>query len=805
MQRPDTEDGFFHAGDPLTGTKGTGIPVGWLNALLAIGALFHGNANPPGPEIGDDGDHYINAAAKLLWGPKAGGVWPAGVSLKADGLYQTYPSLELANADLANIPSTNGLVWINADPIAANNGYWAKTGGVLVQGSDGRLALVERKKRSVAWTNTLYASDYASGFFTGAAPTPAQCTVALVTKSSWLGAGVKKALQMLIPADWSGAVIKYLYDANKLADAMASIAFDAETPADFHQGDTGYFRLSYRSTAAITLGLVIYKASGALDSVAGSITLPDTLGEIVEIGGSILLNSAAVDQAYVVPRFYGSSAQNFVAGDHIEIVDLTLQNTPIPAGSLCLHVSRDNAMTIVSGSGITVTEDLVARTVTVSVAPSTVRRLTSHTNKMPGMQYLEGIVPGVPQNTAYVAHSIEQVAEWLKLGMRNILRMLIPQDWVGAIEKKIWYSNLAATGIISFSTDLGIAADFHLGDTLYWRLRYRSNKVCTMQVQTRTAGNALIATGSTTLLPSTAGEIVEISGSWLLINATATQAFVDLAIYGTTAQSFVAGDYIEIGDVVFSDMALDADRVYVHPDDPAVIATNFVPNPNTVGRNFMIFGDSITATATINELTGEYTEGSATANWPSYAKTQMSMASMVNYATSSAKFKDFVDANPWRKLSFQITKAIEFDVAADVVVVKMGTNDGITDLGDFATAMGKATLGDLDRTLLYEAIRWAYWSIAQQWPEAHYFAVLPIQRASVDTVTLAPLYAAIRAMANVYNFKIIDATFESGIIRQFETVGAAGRDLVDGLHPGTTGKIKLANLICSKINGALNY
>lgn len=82
MQRPNTEDGLFHAGNPLTGEKGTPITAEWLNALLSVGTLFHGSANPPDPSLGDDGDHYINNAAQLLFGPKSASAWGLGVSIK---------------------------------------------------------------------------------------------------------------------------------------------------------------------------------------------------------------------------------------------------------------------------------------------------------------------------------------------------------------------------------------------------------------------------------------------------------------------------------------------------------------------------------------------------------------------------------------------------------------------------------------------------------------------------------------------------------------------------------------------------
>ncbi|WP_236901308.1 hypothetical protein [Cupriavidus necator] len=39
----------------------------------------------PGPEIGKDGDYYLNTVTWMMFGPKANGVWPAGVSLAGPG------------------------------------------------------------------------------------------------------------------------------------------------------------------------------------------------------------------------------------------------------------------------------------------------------------------------------------------------------------------------------------------------------------------------------------------------------------------------------------------------------------------------------------------------------------------------------------------------------------------------------------------------------------------------------------------------------------------------------------------------
>lgn len=158
MQKPETPDGLFHVGNPLTGEKGTPITADWLNALLAIGALFTGPANPPGPEIGDDGDHYLNAAAQLIFGPKAGGAWPAGVSIKgatgatgpAGNPYKAYATLAAANADFANIPD-NSLIFVNDDGL--NHGYWSKIGGVLAQSGSDRVTLLEALTADGAFPN----------------------------------------------------------------------------------------------------------------------------------------------------------------------------------------------------------------------------------------------------------------------------------------------------------------------------------------------------------------------------------------------------------------------------------------------------------------------------------------------------------------------------------------------------------------------------------------------------------------------------------------------------------------------------
>jgi hypothetical protein len=153
MQRPDTIDRLFHDGNPATGQKGTPVTAAWLNALLANGAFLSGTTEPPEAGLGGPDDYYLCTASAKLYGPKGVSAWPGtGTSLIGPqgpiGLtgnpYKVYTTLAAANADLANIPS-DALIWINADPIPANIGYWSKTGGVMAQSSYDRVAVLETK------------------------------------------------------------------------------------------------------------------------------------------------------------------------------------------------------------------------------------------------------------------------------------------------------------------------------------------------------------------------------------------------------------------------------------------------------------------------------------------------------------------------------------------------------------------------------------------------------------------------------------------------------------------------------------
>lgn len=59
-------------------------PAAPAPAAATSSAMLSGTTDP-GPGIGKDGDYYLNTVTWMMFGPKANGVWPAGVSLAGPG------------------------------------------------------------------------------------------------------------------------------------------------------------------------------------------------------------------------------------------------------------------------------------------------------------------------------------------------------------------------------------------------------------------------------------------------------------------------------------------------------------------------------------------------------------------------------------------------------------------------------------------------------------------------------------------------------------------------------------------------
>lgn len=223
--------------------------------------------------------------------------------------------------------------------------------------------------------------------------------------------------------------------------------------------------------------------------------------------------------------------------------------------------------------------------------------------------------------------------------------------------------------------------------------------------------------------------------------------------------------------------------------------------PKTAGKNFLFFGDSITETATVSDDGATYTEGTRQ-NWPTFSKQYLQMGQMWNYAKSGGHFVDgYLPSGVIRQqLSTQISTAIANGRPADIIVVSAGTNDdsGSLVLSDYNAIMAK-TIETLDRTNFGESVRWCFYTLRNAYPNAMCFYATPIQTASKELNQ--NMIDLIVKLAKRYNFIIIDGQNESGIVREFETVG---RYLSDGLHPNTAGQQLMSKLYNRVILNALN-
>lgn len=212
---------------------------------------------------------------------------------------------------------------------------------------------------------------------------------------------------------------------------------------------------------------------------------------------------------------------------------------------------------------------------------------------------------------------------------------------------------------------------------------------------------------------------------------------------------------------------------------------------NLKGKNIIFFGDSITQTHNVSD--DGSTHSYIIRNYPQILCEKLG-CTYKNFAKDGASYRN-------RNLEFYqwIGNQIETCIATipaddvDIIVVSAGTNDGIADVGDYDTAMSKS-IDNLDKTKLYEALRYCYYTLRNAYPNAVIYCGIPIQRADRTIDYTLPMTTAIRKMAGYYNLLIIDGEQESGIIKDFETWLSNGRYLRDGLHPNDDGKILLANL-----------
>lgn len=259
-----------------------------------------------------------------------------------------------------------------------------------------------------------------------------------------------------------------------------------------------------------------------------------------------------------------------------------------------------------------------------------------------------------------------------------------------------------------------------------------------------------------------------------------------------------------------------------------------------IGANLLIFGDSITDCCNIiiddNNRTSGYVfrspsnayvnENGTTVSfdmWPKILNNMNVCKEIRNYAQAGAMYKDATrtEGQERQNVSYQIDVALndlsnpnsafsQSTFEPDIIIFDLGINDGVPN-DTYADAMNKtiykedgrtidvdATIVNLDTTKFCQAVRKSFMRIKSKFPKALCFCALPIQSAGTD-VPILTLHDELKKMANRYGFVVVDGTYESGIVRDFNVYNSLGTNLKDGLHPNELGQNQKARLILNYI------
>lgn len=137
----------------------------------------------------------------------------------------------------------------------------------------------------------------------------------------------------------------------------------------------------------------------------------------------------------------------------------------------------------------------------------------------------------------------------------------------------------------------------------------------------------------------------------------------------------------------------------------------------------------------------------------------------------------------------------------DVFAFAMGTNDDINFLGNAETALKGKTLDDVNLFTEAGAMRWCIQRIMEEYPLVRVFVLTPIQTATPEhnEKIRKQIEMVMKPVANAMGAQIIDCFSESGICEKFENIGAEGKYLRDGLHPGIEGQTLQGRYVAKEI------
>ena len=205
---------------------------------------------------------------------------------------------------------------------------------------------------------------------------------------------------------------------------------------------------------------------------------------------------------------------------------------------------------------------------------------------------------------------------------------------------------------------------------------------------------------------------------------------------------------------------------------------------NLSNKKIVIMGDSITYT---DYIYPDHSMVKVTDSWVTYAMPLLGNSNFVNLAQDGASYHDWNGSGDYQTFTKQYELMVEKQIEPDIIILAFGTNDYQYPHTDtYNQAMAVTSKDNLDKYNWYQCLRWAYWTLTENYPDALIIIGTPLQRADIGP--FGWIRDGIKQMGESYCCNIVDAGVQSGIIRQYENEGAAGRYLRDGLHPNQEGK-----------------
>lgn len=220
------------------------------------------------------------------------------------------------------------------------------------------------------------------------------------------------------------------------------------------------------------------------------------------------------------------------------------------------------------------------------------------------------------------------------------------------------------------------------------------------------------------------------------------------------------------------------------------------------GKKCMFFGDSIT---------------DGIENYRGYLLKNTKMHEVASFAVSGATWRNedstVMDGNPAygrnNTIPNQVQKLLnnqnDYEIP-DIVLFFGGTNDNATDNTEiesqFTENSDYKTYIDVESCDLKSfagAMRWCVEKVQVLYPNAKIFFVTNIQSASRYHNHQKSKRDKTISICERMSINVFDAFSESGIYSRFETSGANGKYLIDGLHPNDNGAKLIAKYIQKKL------